>query len=71
VNIIIKSTPTLTDIHGVPVRLWDGMTERGVRCKVFVHLIAVHDQADQMEFERELKQMLPPAKPPIRLSQLL
>jgi hypothetical protein len=59
-NIIIKSTETLTEIDGVPVRLWDGITERGTRCKVFVHRIAVHNEEDHLDFERELKEELPP-----------
>ena len=50
-KIEITATEHLTDIDGVPVRLWDGVTENGIKCRVFVHRLAVHlaDNADQFE----------------------
>jgi hypothetical protein len=59
-KITIESTPVLTRINGVDARLWEGTTERGVRCKVFVHCIAVHVREDQGAFERELKERAQP-----------
>lgn len=55
-KITIESTASLTTINGVPVRLWEGVTENGVRCKVFVHRLAVHKDDDCAQFDRELQE---------------
>lgn len=59
-KIQIEATDKLTTIDGVPVRLWEGLTSAGTKCKVFVHLIAVHHAEDSDQFDRELKEQLPP-----------
>jgi hypothetical protein len=61
-EIMIKATETLTTLDGVPCRLWEGITAGGVACKVFVHRVAVHKDADSEQFERELKEQLPPGQ---------
>ena len=59
-KITISSTSTLTKLGGVPVRLWEGVTETGTPCKVFVHRIAVCDaDADPAAFA-EVEERLPP-----------
>jgi hypothetical protein len=58
----IEATEQLTTIDGVPVRLWEGVTESGVCCKVFVHRIAVHNDEDSSQFEHELAEQLPPGR---------
>lgn len=62
-KITIESTSNITDIDGVPVRHWQGVTEEGVECHVFVHRIAVKNDLDAGQFERELKEMDPPTGP--------
>lgn len=52
----IESTPKLTELDGVQVRLWQGKTEEGVECLVFVHRIAVDSNADTTAFERAFKE---------------
>ena len=59
-KIQITATENITDINGVPVRLWEGVTERGIKCKVFVHRIAVHPDEDAGPFDEELREMAPP-----------
>lgn len=59
-KIMIESTDELTFMDSVPVRHWLGVTERGVRCHVFVHRIAVHEKDDAEQFDRELKEQLAP-----------
>jgi len=61
-KIQIEATDQLTDIDGVPVRVWEGITENGVRCKVFVHRIAVNKAYDLGPFERELAEQMPPGR---------
>lgn len=56
----IESTDKLTDMDGVQVRLWEGVTEAGTRCRVFVHRIAVRDDEDAVQFDRELVEQIPP-----------
>lgn len=66
-QITMESTEHLTEIDGVPVRLWEGETSWGTRCKVFVHRIAVSNEDDSAQFEEELKEQLPPGqKIPLR-----
>lgn len=61
-RITIEATDKLTEIDGVPVRLWEGVTDGGVPCKVFVHRVAVRDHHDTGAFDRELAEQLPPGK---------
>ncbi len=70
-ELMIEATSTITTIDGVPCRIWNGTTKGGVPCKVFVHRVAVHNQDDSAEFEAELQEQMPPAKPPIPLSHVL
>jgi len=61
-KIEIEATQHLTEIQGVPVRVWDGKTESGTRCKVFVHRVAVSADEDCTQFEAELKEKVPPGR---------
>jgi hypothetical protein len=61
-KISITSTENLTIVDGVRVRVWNGVTERGSKCIVFVHLIAVPNAESSEEFERELAEQLPPGR---------
>jgi hypothetical protein len=69
-KIMIESTDQLTQMDGVPVRVWNGTTESGVPCIVFVHRLAVHNDSDSKQFERELQEQLPPGRA-IPLSAIL
>ena len=53
-GMIVKVAP------GVEARLWEGITNRGVRCKVFVHRLAVREDEDQQPFLEELREMPQP-----------
>ena len=59
-KILITPTDTLTKIEEAPVRLWNGVTDKGAECKVFVRLIAVVTSENMEAFDRELKEQLPP-----------
>ena len=61
-KITIEATDQLTTVRGVQVRLWEGVTERGIKCKVFVPLIAVHKDEDSAQFDAELEEQLPPGR---------
>jgi hypothetical protein len=57
-KITIESTPQIVEINGGLVRVWDGVTESGRKCYVFVHTIAVHESEDATEFDREVEEQL-------------
>ena len=46
----------------VPARVWEAVTEEGVRCYVAITRIAVHNDDDQSRFQRELRSA-PNARP--------
>lgn len=66
----ITATEHTTHLDGVEVRLWEGVTQDGVPCKVFVHRIAVRDDRDASVFERYLSAKVPAGRH-VPLSQLL
>ena len=45
-EIKITSTEKITIVGNVPVRVWEGVSESGVKCFVFVHRIAVREGDD-------------------------
>lgn len=59
-EIQIKATEKLTRVDGVPCRVWEGTTARGIRCIVFVHRVAVHNNDDSSQFDQELQECTPP-----------
>jgi hypothetical protein len=71
-KITITSTDQITRLDDVEVRVWEGTTEDGVACKVFVHRLAVlvRADADVERFERELAEKLPPGRS-VPLSMIL
>jgi hypothetical protein len=61
-KIMIESTTVTTRLDNVPVRLWEGTTEDGIPCKVFIHRIAVANEQDATVFEQELERKLAPGR---------
>jgi hypothetical protein len=61
VKLIIEATDKLTELDGVRVRVWNGKTEDGKECLVFVHQIAVDRSQDASAFERAFKELPTPA----------
>jgi hypothetical protein len=62
VKITIVSAENLTGYNGAPVREWQGRTERGIACLVYVAGIAVPLESDHTQFEQELRKTAPPAE---------
>ncbi len=61
-TLMIESTDELTFMDGVPVRVWKGITERGVRCFVFVHRIVAAEKEQKEQLDRDLKVELAPGR---------
>lgn len=62
-QISMMPTEQITTIEGGPVRVWHGVTARGVACIIYVRRIAVRDGMDTDEFDRELRTVEAPAEP--------
>ena len=45
----------------VPARVWEATTEAGVECLLFVTRVAVRNDRDSSQFERELTEQNPPS----------
>jgi hypothetical protein len=62
VKITIESTDEFVEIaaedatSGVPARIWQGVTEGGVKVQILVTRIAVSLDDDQSQFEKELRE---------------
>jgi hypothetical protein len=70
-QIQIESTADIVTIDGVQCRRWKGTTSCGTECEVLVHRIAVLEDLDSSQFEKELAEQLPPGRPPIDWSQII
>jgi hypothetical protein len=60
-KITVESTTQIVEINGVPCRLWEGHTERGIAIHCFITRVAVEDTLDTSQFEQELAEQRPPA----------
>lgn len=63
-RITIESTDQVVTIETrnggrIEARVWQGVTDGGVACQVLVPRIAVHRDADNSAFERELREHPP------------
>jgi hypothetical protein len=47
---------------GVPVRLWVGQTDEGIRVVMAVHRVIVREDSQQSAFEADLVACCPPAE---------
>ena len=60
-KIQMHSTTKIVELNGVPARIWEGVTEGGVECHVYVTRVAVHKDDDASEFKKELQEHAPPS----------
>jgi hypothetical protein len=56
----IESTDMITEINGVSCRVWRGVTTKGIRCDLVIPMIRVREEADQRQFEKELRSLPAP-----------
>jgi hypothetical protein len=45
----------------VPARIWEGVTANGIACHAYITRIAVRDDRDATEFERDLQEQRKPS----------
>lgn len=60
-KITIENTEKIVTLNGVPARIWEGETQSGIRCHAYITRIAVAEDQDQEQFERELKEQKAPS----------
>jgi len=56
-----ESTTKIVQLNGVPARIWEGHTEKGIACHLYVTRIAVAEDEDASEFEAELQEHRKPS----------
>lgn len=61
-----ESTDKIVELDGVPARVWEAVTEHGVKCHLYVTRIAVHKDQDNSQFEAELQETHQPASAEIK-----
>lgn len=59
-KMMIESTTAIVKANGIDCRVWEGVTERGIKVEVLVLRIAVQLRQDMSQFEAELTETRPP-----------
>jgi hypothetical protein len=53
-KITVQSTTRMVEANGIPCRVWEGKTERGIKISCLIPRIAVASGDDTSQFEAEL-----------------
>jgi hypothetical protein len=56
-KLIIEATGTIERVQGVPARVWKGKTESGIEVTCWIPIVQVSRDADNNQFEKELKEI--------------
>lgn len=59
-KLTLESTTRIDEVNGVPCRLWQGQTERGVQVHAYIAMVGVDRDDDASELERDLKEHAQP-----------
>lgn len=61
-QIQIHSTEKIVTLNGIPARIWEGITDSGIKVHVYITRIAVeNDEPNTEQFEKELTEHSPPS----------
>ena len=60
-KVTLESTTKIIALNGITARVWEGHTENGIAVHAFISRIAVHKDADLLQFENELQKCRPPS----------
>ena len=61
-TITISSTTKVVTANGIEMRVWEGVSEKGVKVQALIPRIAALPGADLSQFEAELKETRPPSE---------
>ncbi len=59
-KITLTSTDRMTDLNGVPARIWEGRTDAGTPIFALITRVGVNRSQDCAPFERELREVHAP-----------
>ncbi len=55
-HIQIYSTDKIVHLNGIPARIWEGITDSGIKVHAYITRIAINkDESDKHQFEEELQ----------------
>lgn len=60
-KLTIENTPKIVDLDGTPARVWEGHTESGIAVLCLITRVAIRNDSDQVQFERELSEQKAPS----------
>lgn len=60
-RITLENTSKIVELNGIPARIWEGRTESGIQIHAFITRVAVRNDADCSEFERDLQETRAPS----------
>ena len=65
-RVTLESTTRTVEIvaasgERIPARVWEGKTDKGIRCYALITRIAVHKDDDAGEFEQDLREQRAPS----------
>lgn len=60
-KVTLQNTTKMVELNGVPARIWEGTTESGIKVHAFITRIACDRDADQEEFQKDLKKCIQPS----------
>jgi hypothetical protein len=74
-KITLESTDRMVEVNGIPARVWEGTTERGVPmfaliAHALIARVAVHKSEDNSQFEAELTEHKPASDTALRVFPL-
>lgn len=58
-KIELEPTGRFATVNGAQARIWKGKTDKGVELEAFICFLKVHRDADNSEFEKELREVQP------------
>lgn len=58
----IESTTKIVELNGVPARIWEGLTESGIKVHCYITRIAIDkNEPREEEFQKELQECRTPS----------
>jgi hypothetical protein len=59
-KLTLEPTSKMTKVNGVPVRIWEGVSESGIPCFALIAIVGVDKDENSAEFDEALKEHKPP-----------
>jgi hypothetical protein len=61
VKVQLESTTKIVKLNGIDCRVWEGITEHGIKCHAYIPRIAASPDQDLSQFDQELAEQRPPS----------